>query len=122
MSGHSKWSTIKRKKGALDAKRSKIFTKVVKEIMVAVKVGGSSDPETNAKLRIAVQAAKTVNLPKENIARAISKAEGGDSMEEYTMEGYAPGGVAIFVESLTDNTNRTIKNLSLIHISQGIVR
>lgn len=119
MSGHSKWSTIKRKKGALDAKRSKIFTKLVKEIMVAVKVGGGSDPETNAKLRMAIHAAKVANLPKDNITRAISKAEGGDSMEEYVIEGYGPCGVAIFIECLTDNSTRTIQNVRAMFSKYG---
>ncbi len=118
MSGHSKWSTIKRKKGALDAKRSKMFTKVVKEIMVAVKVGGG-DPEANARLRLAIQSAKAVNMPKDNIQRAITKAEGGASLEEYVFEGYAPGGVAVFIECLTDNTNRTISNIRLLFTKYG---
>jgi len=119
MSGHSKWSTIKRKKGALDAKRSKIFTKIVKEIMVAVRVGGNSDPEANPRLRLAIQSGKAVNLPKENIQRAIQKAEGGANLEEYTFEGYATGGVAVFVECLTDNTNRTISNVRLLFTKYG---
>jgi len=119
MSGHSKWSTIKRKKGALDAKRSKIFTKIVKEIMVSVKVGGNADPEANPRLRLAIQSGKAVNLPKDNIQRAIQKAEGGSSLEEYTFEGYGPCGVAVFIECLTDNTNRTISNVRLIFTKHG---
>ena len=109
MSGHSKWSTIKRKKGAIDAKRGKIFTKIIKEIIIAAKEGGS-DPETNARLRLAVQNAKGANMPKDNIERAIKKASGADaeSFIETTFEGYAPAGVAIFVECLTDNNNRTV--------------
>jgi YebC/PmpR family DNA-binding regulatory protein len=109
MSGHSKWSTIKRKKGALDAKRGKIFTKIIKEIIIAAKEGGP-DPDSNARLRLAVQNAKGVNMPKDNIERAIKKATGADaeSFIETTFEGYASGGVAVFVECLTDNNNRTV--------------
>lgn len=112
MSGHSKWSTIKRKKGAIDAKRGKIFTKIIKEIIIAAKEGGS-DPESNARLRLAVQNAKGANMPKENIERAIKKASGADaeSFSETTFEGYAPGGIAIFVECLTDNNNRTVASV-----------
>ena len=99
MSGHSKWSTIKRKKGAIDAKRGKIFTKIIKEIIIAAKEGGS-DPETNARLRLAVQNAKGANMPKDNIERAIKKATGADaeSFIETSFEGYGPNGIAIFVE------------------------
>jgi YebC/PmpR family DNA-binding regulatory protein len=109
MSGHSKWSTIKRKKGAIDAKRGKIFTKIIKEILIAAKEGGS-DPETNARLRLAIQNAKGANMPKDNIERAIKKATGSDAASylETTFEGYAPNGIAIFVECLTDNNNRTV--------------
>jgi YebC/PmpR family DNA-binding regulatory protein len=109
MSGHSKWSTIKRKKGAIDAKRGKIFTKIIKEIIIAAKEGGG-DAETNARLRLAVQNAKGANMPKDNIERAIKKALGADaeSFTETTFEGYAPGGIAVFVECLTDNNNRTV--------------
>jgi YebC/PmpR family DNA-binding regulatory protein len=109
MSGHSKWSTIKRKKGAIDAKRGKIFTKIIKEIIIAAKEGGS-DPESNARLRLAIQNAKGANMPKDNIERAIKKATGADAASylETTFEGYAPGGVAVFVECLTDNNNRTV--------------
>jgi YebC/PmpR family DNA-binding regulatory protein len=109
MSGHSKWSTIKRKKGAIDAKRGKIFTKIIKEILIAAKEGGS-DPESNARLRLAIQNAKGANMPKDNIERAIKKATGADAASyiETTFEGYAPHGVAIFVECLTDNNNRTV--------------
>ena len=109
MSGHSKWSTIKRKKGAIDAKRGKIFTKIIKEIIIATKEGGG-DPETNARLRLAVQNAKGANMPKDNIERAIKKALGAEaeSFLETTFEGYATGGVAVFVECLTDNNNRTV--------------
>ena len=109
MSGHSKWSTIKRKKGAIDAKRGKIFTKIIKEIIIATKEGGG-DAETNARLRLAIQNAKGANMPKDNIERAIKKALGSDaeSFTETTFEGYATGGVAVFVECLTDNNNRTV--------------
>jgi len=109
MSGHSKWSTIKRKKGAIDAKRGKIFTKIIKEIIIAAKEGGS-DPESNARLRLAIQNAKGANMPKDNIERAIKKATGSDAASylETTFEGYAPGGIAVFIECLTDNNNRTV--------------
>jgi YebC/PmpR family DNA-binding regulatory protein len=109
MSGHSKWSTIKRKKGAADAKRGKIFTKIIKEITIAAKEGGG-DPETNPRLRLAVQNAKGANMPKDNIERAIKKATGSDaeSYTETTFEGYGPCGVAVFIECLTDNNNRTV--------------
>jgi YebC/PmpR family DNA-binding regulatory protein len=112
MSGHSKWSTIKRKKGAIDAKRGKIFTKIIKEIIIAAKEGGS-DPESNARLRLAVQNAKGANMPKDNIDRAIKKATGADaeSFTETTYEGYGPGGIAVFVECLTDNNNRTVASV-----------
>jgi len=108
MSGHNKWSTIKRKKGALDAKRSKIFSKIIKEITVAVKESGP-DPDGNPRLRMAVQNAKGANMPKDNVQRAITKA-GSDTttLEEVTFEGYAVGGVALFVECLTDNNLRTV--------------
>ena len=108
MSGHSKWSTIKRKKGAIDAKRSKIFSRIVKEINVAVKEGGP-DPMSNPRLRLAVQNAKGVNMPKDNVERAINKADSdGSNFTEVSFEGYAPHGIAVFVECLTDNRNRTI--------------
>lgn len=109
MSGHSKWSTIKRKKGAADAKRGKIFTKIIKEITIAAKEGGG-DPETNARLRLAVQNAKGANMPKDNIERALKKATGSDaeSYSETTFEGYGPCGIAVFLECLTDNNNRTV--------------
>jgi len=112
MSGHSKWSTIKRKKGALDAKRSKIFSKLSKEITVAVKEGGSSDVEMNPRLRLAVQNAKGVNMPKDVIQRAINKAEkDASNFEESTFEGYAPHGIAVIVECLSDNSNRTVSSV-----------
>lgn len=113
MSGHSKWSKIKRAKGAQDAKRGKIFTKLLKEIAIAVREGGASDPEMNPRLRTAIQNAKGANMPKENIDRAIKKAagEGAETYTETTYEGYAPGGVAIFVEATTDNLNRTVASV-----------
>lgn len=116
MSGHSKWSTIKRKKGALDAKRGKIFTRILKDINIAIKEGGSSDPDANPRLRLAIANAKGANMPKDNISRAIKKAEdkGGESYQETTYEGYGPGGVALFVEASTDNLNRTIANVRAI--------
>jgi YebC/PmpR family DNA-binding regulatory protein len=112
MSGHSKWSTIKRKKGAIDAKRGKIFTKIIKEIIIAAKEGGG-DPETNSRLRLAVQNAKGANMPKDNIERAIKKATGSDAISyvETTFEGYAPNGIAVFAECLTDNNNRTVASV-----------
>ena len=114
MAGHNKWSQIKRKKGALDAKRSKIFTKLIKEITVAAKVGGP-DPENNPRLRLAIQLSKAANMPKDNIERAIQKGEGtGGDYSDVTYEGYASNGVAIFIECLTDNINRTVQNLRTI--------
>ena len=114
MSGHSKWSTIKRKKGAADAKRSKMFSKIVKEISIAVKEGGI-DPESNPRLRLAIQNAKGSNMPKSNVENAINKAnKDPDNFEEVTFEGYANGGVAIFVECLSDNNNRTVGNIRAI--------
>lgn len=113
MSGHSKWSTIKRKKGAVDAKRGKIFTKLIKEITVAARLGGG-DPLGNPRLRSAVAAAKVENMPKENIERAIKKGTGeleGTVYEEVTYEGYGPGGVAVLVDCLTDNKNRTVADI-----------
>ncbi|WP_439881886.1 YebC/PmpR family DNA-binding transcriptional regulator [Pontibacter sp. MBLB2868] len=114
MAGHNKWSQIKRKKGALDAKRSKIFTKLIKEITVAAKVGGP-DPDGNPRLRLAIQTSKAANMPKDNIERAIKKGEGNEGdYSEVTYEGYASNGVAIFIECLTDNINRTVQNLRTI--------
>ncbi|HNW97493.1 MAG TPA: YebC/PmpR family DNA-binding transcriptional regulator [Bacteroidales bacterium] len=115
MSGHNKWSTIKRKKGAIDAKRSKAFSKIIKEMTVAVKEGGP-DPDSNPRLRLAIANAKGVNMPKENISRAISKAADKDSaaLSEVTYEGYAPGGIALFIEATTDNIQRTVANVRSI--------
>ncbi len=121
MSGHSKWSTIKRKKGALDAKRGKIFTKLIKEITVAARMGGG-DPESNPRLRAAIAAAKAENMPKDNIERAIKKGTGeleGTQYEELTYEGYGPGGVAVLVEVLTDNKNRSIAEIRHIFSKHG---
>ena len=112
MSGHSKWATIKHKKGALDAKRGKIFTRVIKEITIAAKGGG--DPDGNPRLRTAILAAKAENMPAENIKRAIQRGTGeleGVNYEEITFEGYGPGGVAILVEVLTDNRNRAVSEI-----------
>ena len=109
MSGHSKWATIKRKKGALDAKRGKIFTKIIREIATAARLGGG-DPAANPRLRLVIDKARSVNMPKDNIERAIKKGAGGDegaNFEQVTYEGYGPSGVAVLVEALTDNRNRT---------------
>ena len=121
MAGHNKWSKIKRKKGANDAKRGKMFARISKEITVAVKEGDSSDPNFNPRLRVAVANAKGVNMPKDNVARAIKKAEesGGAGYVELTYEGYAPNGIAVFVECLTDNTNRTVADIRAIFRKNG---
>ena len=115
MSGHSKWSTIKRKKGAADAKRSKMFSKVVKEITVAVKEGGP-DPDANPRLRLAIANAKGISMPKDNIERAISKGKDKDSANflELTYEGYLSNGVAVYVECTTDNQQRTVSSIRSI--------
>ncbi|MDX9833765.1 MAG: YebC/PmpR family DNA-binding transcriptional regulator [Desulfobulbus sp.] len=121
MSGHSKWSTIKRKKGANDAKRGKIFTKLIKEISIAARAGGG-DPEGNPRLRSAVTAAKGENMPKENIERAIKKGTGdldGAAYEEIMYEGYGPGGVAVLVETMTDNKNRTVADIRHFFAKSG---
>ena len=113
MSGHSKWSSIKHKKGATDAKRGKIFSKLNKEITVAARTGGG-DPSGNPRLRTAIQAAKTENMPKDNIERAIKKGTGeleGVNYEESTYEGYGPGGAAVLIESVTDNRNRAVADI-----------
>jgi YebC/PmpR family DNA-binding regulatory protein len=113
MSGHSKWSTIKRKKGANDARRGKIFTRLIKEITVAARQGGG-DPEGNPRLRSAIATAKAENMPKDNIARAIQKGTGeiaGEVYDEIMYEGYGPGGIAVLVECLTDNRNRTVADV-----------
>ncbi|MFC2151260.1 YebC/PmpR family DNA-binding transcriptional regulator [Bacteroidota bacterium] len=119
MSGHSKWSKIKRAKGANDAKRSKMFSKIVKEISIAVKESGP-DPEANPRLRLAMNNAKGVNMPKDNVERAISKADKeGDNLEEMSFEGYAINGIAVFVDCLTDNKNRTVSNIRAIFTKYG---
>ncbi|MEM6360494.1 MAG: YebC/PmpR family DNA-binding transcriptional regulator [Bacteroidota bacterium] len=120
MSGHSKWSTIKRKKGANDAKRGKIFTKLIREITIAAREGGG-DPDGNPRLRLAVQNAKGQNLPKDNIERAINKASGSEAAnyEELTYEGYAPHGVAVFLECATDNQNRTVQSVRSLFSKYG---
>ena len=110
MSGHSKWHTIKHKKGAADAKRGKVFTRIIKELTVAARSGGG-DPGTNPRLRTIIAEAKAVNMPADNIKRAIQRGTGeepGVSYEEITYEGYGPGGAAVIIESLTDNKNRTV--------------
>jgi YebC/PmpR family DNA-binding regulatory protein len=121
MSGHSKWSTIKHKKAALDAKRGRIFTKIIKEMTVAARIGGG-DPEANPRLRTAVLAAKNANMPADNIKRAIQKGTGelpGVQYEEIAYEGYGPGGVAIYVETLTDNRMRTTPELRHLFTKHG---
>lgn len=121
MAGHSKWANIRHKKAAQDARRGKIFTKLIREIMVAARLGGGN-PEANPRLRAAIAAAKAENMPKENIERAIKKGTGeleGESYEEITCEGYAPGGVAVLVEAMTDNRNRTISEIRHIFTRNG---
>jgi YebC/PmpR family DNA-binding regulatory protein len=122
MSGHSKWAQIKRQKGANDAKRGQMFTKLAREITVAARQGGG-DPETNFRLRLATQRARSMNMPQENITRAIARATGGPDgaaqLEEVTYEGYGPGGVAIFVEALTDNRNRTVAEVRNVLTRNG---
>jgi len=121
MSGHSKWSTIKHKKGAADKKRAKIFTKLIKEITVAARMGGG-DPMANPRLRHAIDSAKAQNMPKDNVDRAIKKGTGdmdGVNYEEIMYEGYGPGGVAVMVECLTDNKNRTIADVRYIFNKAG---
>ena len=122
MSGHSKWSSIKHKKGAADAKRGKVFTKLIKEITVAARMGGSGDPDTNPRLRTAIAAAKSENMPKDNIERAVKKGTGeleGVNYEENTYEGYGPSGAAVFLESLTDNKNRAVADIRHIFSKCG---
>ena len=118
MSGHSKWSTIKRKKGAADQKRSKIFSRIVKEISVAVKESGP-DPDGNPRLRLALNNAKGANMPKDNIQRALNKAKDTEALNEITYEGYAPNGIAIFIECLSDNQHRTLSNIRSIFNKKG---
>jgi len=114
MSGHSKWKNIQKTKGAQDAKRGKIFTKIAREMIVAVREGGSGDPANNSRLAVAVAKAKAANMPNDNIKRTIEKAlgsGGSDNFESATYEGYGPGGVAVIVESMTDNRNRTAADI-----------
>lgn len=121
MSGHSKWSTIKRKKGAEDAKRGKIFTKLARDITLAARQGGG-DPNFNPVLRLAIDKAKAGNMPKDNIERAIKRGTGeleGGEMEEITYEGYAPHGIAILIQCLTDNRNRTLSEVRRVFNKQG---
>jgi YebC/PmpR family DNA-binding regulatory protein len=121
MSGHNKWSTIKHKKGAADAKRGKIFTRILKEMTVAARMGGG-DPNGNPRLRAAIAEAKANNMPKDNIERAVKRGTGeieGATYEEVTYEGYGPGGVAIMVEAMTDNTNRTTPEIRHIFEKNG---
>ena len=121
MSGHSKWSTIKRQKGAADAKRGQLFTKLAREITVAARLGGA-DPDGNVRLRIAVQKARTENMPNENIKRAIERATseaGGDNYDEIYYEGFGPGGTAVMVKALTDNRNRTVGEVRAVFTRAG---
>jgi len=121
MSGHSKWSTIKHKKAATDARRGQLFTKIAREIIVAAR--GGADPETNFRLRLAIQTGKDANMPNDNIDRAIAKGSGADSdgaeLEEITYEGYGPGGTAIMVQALTDNRNRTASDVRQMFSRSG---
>ncbi len=120
MSGHSKWSTIKHKKGAKDAKRGKIFTRIIKEITIAARDGGA-DPDTNPSLRVAIQNAKGANMPKDTMERAIKKGSGDDAadLQEYTFEGYASNGIAVFVEATSDNNNRVVANVRAVFSKYG---
>ncbi len=121
MSGHSKWASIKHKKAAQDAKRGKLFTKIIRELSVAARLGGG-DPESNSQLRKAIAEAKAVNMPADNIKRAIMKGTGqleGAAFEEVVYEGYGPGGVAIYIEALSDNKNRTVSELRHIFTKNG---
>jgi YebC/PmpR family DNA-binding regulatory protein len=121
MAGHSKWANIKHRKGAVDAKRGKIFTKLIKEITVAARLGGG-DPAANPRLRSAIAAAKSVNMPKDNVERGIKKGTGeleGVNYEEILYEGYGPGGVAVLVECMTDNRNRTVAEIRSFFSKSG---
>ncbi len=120
MSGHSKWATIKHKKAALDAKRGKVFTRIIKEIMIAARSGG--DPDANPRLRTAVTAAKAVSMPQDNIKRAIMRGTGeleGGQIDEIMFEGYGPGGAAVLVEVATDNRNRTVSEIRHLFTKNG---
>jgi YebC/PmpR family DNA-binding regulatory protein len=121
MSGHSKWHSIKHKKGAIDAKRGRAFTKLIKEITIAARIGGG-DPEGNPRLRKAISDAKAVNMPADNVKRAIMKGTGeleGGTIEEVMYEGYGPGGVALIVETVTDNRNRTVSEIRHVFSKNG---
>ena len=120
MAGHSKWANIKHRKGAQDAKRSKIFTRIIKDLTIASKEGGI-DPETNPRLRTAIANAKGANMPKDTIERAIKKGsdEEASSYQEVSFEGYGPHGIAIFIECTTDNNNRTVANIRAIFNKNG---
>jgi YebC/PmpR family DNA-binding regulatory protein len=121
MSGHSKWATIKHKKAATDAKRGKVFTRVIKEIMIAARSGGG-DPDANARLRTAIMAAKAASMPAENIKRAVMRGTGeleGGQIDEVMFEGYGPGGAAVLVSVATDNRNRTVSEIRHIFTKQG---
>jgi YebC/PmpR family DNA-binding regulatory protein len=121
MSGHSKWHTIKHKKGALDAKRGRLFTKLIREMTIAARIGGG-DPDSNPRLRTAVDKAKAANMPSDNITRAIKKGTGeleGTSFEDMVLEGFGPGGVAVLVEGTTDNRNRTVSEIRHLFTKNG---
>ena len=121
MSGHSKWASIKNKKGALDAKRGKVFTKIIREMTIAARIGGG-DPDSNPRLRTAVEKAKASNMPADNIKRAIQKGTGeleGTTYEEITLEGFGPGGVAVLVEGSSDSRNRTVSEIRHIFTKNG---
>ncbi|MEE8194170.1 MAG: YebC/PmpR family DNA-binding transcriptional regulator [Dehalococcoidales bacterium] len=121
MSGHSKWSSIKHQKGVADARRGRLFTKLTREVILAVRQGGSN-PETNYHLRLAIQKARDNNMPSDNIGRAVKRGEGtleGGSLAELVLEGYAPGGAAILVEAITDNRNRTVQDVRSIFTRSG---
>lgn len=122
MAGHNKWSKIKRQKAVTDAKKSSVYTKMAKNIMVAVKTGGGADPATNFRLKAAIDKAKEFGVPKNNIERAIEKGSGkgeGSDLKEITYEGYLPGGVAVMVFTATDNTNRTLSDVRTIFTKAG---
>ena len=122
MSGHSKWSQIKRQKGVSDVKRGQLFTKLGREISVAARGGGGADPEANFRLRLAIQKAREANMPAENVDRAIKRATGGAegaALEEITYEGYGPGGTAILIDALTDNRNRTVSEIRSVFTRAG---
>lgn len=119
MSGHSKWSTIRRKKEANDQARGKLFSKLSKAISIAVKTGGGPNPDMNLKLKVAIDTARSANMPKDNIDRAISRAADAANLEEVTYEGFGPGGVGIIVEATTDNRNRTVQEIKQIFDRNG---